>query len=274
MSTTRTTPGAPYSWTTAALMSGSLTPVSLDCDGSLTPVSPQWPRPRRWHVGPTCADPRPHHRGRRAVADAGGLGAVSMRNVGREVGVGGDVALPPPARQGGAARRARRLGVHPDQPARPDQPWRVAMRRGPRRRARRCPPPVGAGPHRVAARTRARPCSTTTTRCSAACGAPGSRSRLAAHAYSVLDAYVYGFVLTELNLPMEAGEGAKEFAEGLALAAEDYPHLVEMMTEQIAGRQLRLRRRVRLRPRPGPRRARAAAGPGHGRTVTDERGTG
>ncbi len=58
---------------------------------------------------------------------------------------------------------------------------------------------------------------------------------LAAHAYSVLDAYVYGFVLTELNLPMEAGEDAQEFAAGLALAADDYPHLVEMMAVQLSG---------------------------------------
>ena len=58
---------------------------------------------------------------------------------------------------------------------------------------------------------------------------------LASHAFSVLDAYVYGFVLTELNLPMVGGEGAEEFATGLGLAAEDYPHLVEMMAEQVLG---------------------------------------
>jgi AcrR family transcriptional regulator len=58
---------------------------------------------------------------------------------------------------------------------------------------------------------------------------------LASHAYSVLDAYVYGFVLTELNLPMEAGEDAQEFAAGLALAADDYPHLVETMVVQLSG---------------------------------------
>jgi hypothetical protein len=35
--------------------------------------------------------------------------------------------------------------------------------------------------------------------------------RLAAHAFSLLDAYVYGFVLTESNLPFEAGEGVEDF---------------------------------------------------------------
>jgi hypothetical protein len=34
---------------------------------------------------------------------------------------------------------------------------------------------------------------------------------LAAHAFSVLDAYVFGFVLTEVNLPMTVDEPADDF---------------------------------------------------------------
>lgn len=56
---------------------------------------------------------------------------------------------------------------------------------------------------------------------------------LAAHAYSVLDAYVYGFVLTELNLPMEPGESTEAFVADLALPLEQYPHLAEMIVEQV-----------------------------------------
>jgi len=36
---------------------------------------------------------------------------------------------------------------------------------------------------------------------------------LATHAFSAVDAYVFGFVLSELNLPMEPGESAEEFVQ-------------------------------------------------------------
>jgi len=59
---------------------------------------------------------------------------------------------------------------------------------------------------------------------------------LAAHAFSVLDAYVFGFVLTEVNLPFEPGEAADEFVAGLELVAAEHPHLAEMITEQVTGK--------------------------------------
>ena len=59
---------------------------------------------------------------------------------------------------------------------------------------------------------------------------------LAAHAFSAIDAYVYGFVLTELNLPMEPGEGAAEMVAEMGLPSDRYPHLAEMMAEQVLGR--------------------------------------
>jgi AcrR family transcriptional regulator len=58
---------------------------------------------------------------------------------------------------------------------------------------------------------------------------------LAASAFSVIDAYVYGFVLTEVNLPFEPGEGAEDFVAGLGLIAADHPHLAEMIAEQVMG---------------------------------------
>lgn len=59
---------------------------------------------------------------------------------------------------------------------------------------------------------------------------------LAAHAFSVLDAYVFGFVLTEVNLPFEAGEATDDFVAGLNLVAAEHPHLAEMITAQVTGR--------------------------------------
>jgi hypothetical protein len=58
---------------------------------------------------------------------------------------------------------------------------------------------------------------------------------LATHAFCAVDAYVFGFVLSELNLPMEPGESAEEFVQGIGLLTEAYPHLAEMLAEQVIG---------------------------------------
>jgi AcrR family transcriptional regulator len=64
----------------------------------------------------------------------------------------------------------------------------------------------------------------------------GFSVELAAHAFSVLDAYVFGFVLTEVNLPFEGGQAADEFVASLDHIIEHYPHLAEMAAVQITGR--------------------------------------
>ena len=38
---------------------------------------------------------------------------------------------------------------------------------------------------------------------------------MAAHAYSLLDSYIYGFALTKMNLPFEATEEVGEVAEAM-----------------------------------------------------------
>lgn len=54
--------------------------------------------------------------------------------------------------------------------------------------------------------------------------------RTAAHAFSLLDAYIYGFVLTEVNLPFEPGEGHEnDMAAALDLGA--LPNLGRMVSE-------------------------------------------
>ncbi|MDN3240393.1 TetR/AcrR family transcriptional regulator [Glycomyces tritici] len=55
----------------------------------------------------------------------------------------------------------------------------------------------------------------------------------AAHAFSLLDSYVYGFVVQELALPLDSPEEIQESAESvLALAPpEKFPHLTEMAVE-------------------------------------------
>lgn len=57
----------------------------------------------------------------------------------------------------------------------------------------------------------------------------------AAHAYSLLDSYVYGFVLQQLNLPFNTFEEAGSAADSIMaeVAAGEYPYLVEMATEHV-----------------------------------------
>lgn len=57
--------------------------------------------------------------------------------------------------------------------------------------------------------------------------------RMAAHAFSLLDAYIYGFALTEVSLPFDQGEGHEnEMATGLDLA--ELPNLGRMTNELMA----------------------------------------
>lgn len=58
---------------------------------------------------------------------------------------------------------------------------------------------------------------------------------LTAHAYAVLDSYVYGFVHTELNLPFSTSEETQAVASGIfdQLPPGRYPHLVELTKEHV-----------------------------------------
>src|SRR5215475_11103999 len=54
----------------------------------------------------------------------------------------------------------------------------------------------------------------------------------AAHAYSVLDSYIYGFALQEASLPFGTGEETAQVTREIAgqIPAGEYPHLMEMAT--------------------------------------------
>ena len=62
----------------------------------------------------------------------------------------------------------------------------------------------------------------------------GFSFKTAIHAYSLQDAYIYGFALQERDTDFEtadsAGEAARRRAETIG-ALEDYPHLVEIATQ-------------------------------------------
>jgi AcrR family transcriptional regulator len=60
----------------------------------------------------------------------------------------------------------------------------------------------------------------------------GFSAVLATHAFAAIDAYVYGFALTETSLPFEPGAGAEEaFANKVAAPAEQYPYIARSRAE-------------------------------------------
>jgi AcrR family transcriptional regulator len=56
---------------------------------------------------------------------------------------------------------------------------------------------------------------------------------MAAHAYSALDAYIYGFALTKMNLPFETTTDIAEMAETMLepFPLGEYPNLADFITE-------------------------------------------
>jgi hypothetical protein len=61
----------------------------------------------------------------------------------------------------------------------------------------------------------------------------GFSIELAAHAYSLLDSYIYGFALQETSLPFQSSEELAAVAETMLgdLRAGEYPYLTEMAVE-------------------------------------------
>ena len=58
---------------------------------------------------------------------------------------------------------------------------------------------------------------------------------LAAHAYSVLDGYIYGFALQEASLPFDTGEESSELAQAIVarFPADEYPYLAEFTLQHV-----------------------------------------
>lgn len=63
----------------------------------------------------------------------------------------------------------------------------------------------------------------------------GLSIQMAAHAYAILDSYLYGFALQEANLPAGGGEDIGDMAADMAAAfpTDAYPHLGELITDHV-----------------------------------------
>jgi AcrR family transcriptional regulator len=97
----------------------------------------------------------------------------------------------------------------------------------------------------------------------------GFSIELAAHAFSALDSYIYGFALAETSLPFDTAEESAEVAQMILkqLPADEYPHLTELTIEHVLrpgydyadefefGLDLILDGLERARDRPGPPRS-------------------
>lgn len=63
----------------------------------------------------------------------------------------------------------------------------------------------------------------------------GLSIEMTAHAYSVLDSYIYGFAHVEMDLPFDTADETKELADTILhqLPADEYPHIIEFTTEHV-----------------------------------------
>lgn len=173
------------------------------------------------------------------VADRGGLTAVSMRSVGRALSV-----------------EAMSLYHHIDGkeslldgladwvfaqivPPRESDPWREGMER----RARSAREVLAAHPWALGLiESRSAPGPALLRHHDAVIGClhrGGFPLLLASQAFSVIDAYVSGFVLTEQSLPFDAAgvENAGEFARRVAPALAEYPHLAALVGALTSDRE-------------------------------------
>lgn len=168
-----------------------------------------------------------------ALADESGLESLSMRKLGQALGVEamslynhvankdeildgivdvvvGEIEVPPPGADWTVAARRRALSAR-ETLAR--HPWATGLME-----------------------SRVNPGPATLRYFDAVLGSfreAGFSVEMAAHAFSVLDAYIYGFALQELSLPFDTAEEGAEVAEALieSLPVDDYPHLAEMIVD-------------------------------------------
>jgi AcrR family transcriptional regulator len=170
-----------------------------------------------------------------AIADATGIGSLTMRSLAHELGVKpmalyyhvankeeildgivdlvfSEIGLPSAdgdwrseiIRRAGSARRVLR-----------QHPWAIGLME-----SRKTPGPATLRHHDATIGTLRR---------------AGFSVEMTAHAYALLDSYIYGFALQEVSLPFEGPETVADVAEPMLqqFPADAYPHFVEMATEYI-----------------------------------------
>jgi AcrR family transcriptional regulator len=169
------------------------------------------------------------------LADQGGIESLSMRKLGQELGVEAmavyyhfankdevldgivdlvfsEIALPARGADWKTAMRQRALSVRD---ALSRHRWAIGMME-----SRANPGPANLRHHDAVI---------------GSLQAAGFTMETVAHAYSLLDSYIYGFALTKMNLPFNASTEVGEMAQSMLspFPLGEYPNLVQMVTEHV-----------------------------------------
>lgn len=167
------------------------------------------------------------------VADQGGVAAVTMRNVARELGVEAMSLYHHVANKEDILDGIINLVFGQIEVPQPEVDWRTAMWR----RAASARDVLGRHAWALGLmESRRNPGPATLRHHDAVIGslrAAGLTIAMAAHAYSLLDSYIYGFVLQEQNLPFDTSDELEDVAAGIVdvMPADTYPHLTEMIVD-------------------------------------------
>jgi AcrR family transcriptional regulator len=170
-----------------------------------------------------------------ALADAGGIESLTMRRLGEELGVEAmslyrhvankvdlldgmidgvfaEIDLPGERTNWKTAMRQRAISVRAVMSR---HPWATGLME-----SRTTPGPATLRHHDAVIGT---------------LRAAGFSIALAAHAFSALDSYIYGFALQEASLPFDTAEETPELAQAIVArpVPDEYPHLTEMATEHV-----------------------------------------
>jgi AcrR family transcriptional regulator len=168
-----------------------------------------------------------------ALADAGGFETLTMRTLGHELGVGpmalyrhvankddivdgivdlvfAEIGLPPSDAGWRTAMRERAIAVRE---ALARHRWAIGLME-----SRRNPGPANLRHHDAVI---------------GSLRAGGFDMEMAAHAYSLLDSYIYGFAQTQMNLPFDSTSDIAEVAQAMLqpFPPETYPNLAAFITE-------------------------------------------
>jgi AcrR family transcriptional regulator len=170
-----------------------------------------------------------------ALADAEGIGALTMRRLAQELGVEAmslyhHVANKDDILDGMVDMVFGEIDLPSESTA-----WKTAMRQ----RARSARAVLTRHPWAIGImESRSSPGPATLRHHDAvigSCRRAGFSVQMAAHAFSLLDSYIYGFVLQEVNLPFDDTDNLEEVVESMMLpfSADDYPHLVELTAQHV-----------------------------------------
>jgi AcrR family transcriptional regulator len=169
------------------------------------------------------------------VADAGGIAALTIRSLAEQLGVKpmsvyhyvankdeildgivdlvfSEIELPAPGGDWQAEMRRRAASARA---ALNRHPWAIGLME-----SRTAPGPATLRHHDAVI---------------GAMRAAGFPVAMTAHAYALLDSYIYGFALQEASLPFKGPDSVGEVAEPMLhhFPAGEYPHFVEMATEYV-----------------------------------------